>query len=197
MMSTRWMVHLKDGRTLTDKEVEVHEVEPELITSVERNVGGRTITIRKSPLIDSFYVMTEEGIDADAGTGAVVGPKYVYWQAIGCVIKDSDPITQCNLRMDPNNHNAFTEFFYVKQKRIDGLSARVTLPPKIRKTEQKNLGGVLYGIINEPPVEYIFSTPTGIGCRLNHPKIRAEMAVRGGDVILGIMHHNEILSLEE
>ena len=185
----QWMIHLKDGTTLTDADVYPHEVDSELITSVERNVGGRTITIKGSPLIEGFFIGTEASVDFKMmGRGAgTSSPPETLKRILGCYIKDSDPPIQCQFSMDPRTHNTILEFFEVHNKAPEGIKARRLNPQKRGMIEmfQRQFVDNFHGIVKSPLIEQADSTPNGMACVLVKPKVRAEIYVHGSDVLLG------------
>ena len=63
MPQVKWLIHLKDGKTLTSNDCYPHDVPQETITSVERIVelpGGRTqvASVLKSEVLTNFFVKT-------------------------------------------------------------------------------------------------------------------------------------------
>lgn len=195
------MIHLKDGSTLTDADCYPHEVDSELITSVERIVKGRTLTIRKSPFIEGFFIGTEASVDfkmmgRDAGASS---PTETLKRILGCYIKDSDPPIQCQFSMDPRTHNTILEFFEVHHKKPEGIKARRIKSPKRAVVEvfQRQFVDNFHGIIKSPLIKQVHSTPTGLACTFVKPKVRAEIIVQGSNVLLGFNQPGEKLRLEE
>lgn len=190
------MIHLKDGTTLTQETTYPHEVDSELVTSVERVVGKKVISILKSDLIEDFFVMTEEYQLMMFRPGRQGGTPTVTHRTVGCFLKGSDPPIQCLLSMDPRTGNVVFEAYAVKKKRKDGFGSRIekrkrthllrqttrTLPDhkkKARKGKEYMAVDRHYQIIHEGPVRRIFGTPTGIGCMLGfkNTRINAEIKV--------------------
>jgi len=195
------MIHLRDGSTLTDADVYPHEVDSELITSVERVVSGRTMTIKKSPLVEDFFVGTEASVDFKMmGRGAGSGsPTETLKRILGCYVKDSDPPIQCQFSMDPRTHNTLVEFFEVHRKAAEGIKARRIDGGKRGVVEvfQRQFVDNLHGIIKSPLIKETFATPTGLGCTLVEPRVRAEILVQGSNVLLGFGQPGGKLDLEE
>lgn len=56
-MVVRWLLHLKDGRTIVDDQgPEVHEVSPDQISSIESfNPKGNKVIICANPVFKDFY----------------------------------------------------------------------------------------------------------------------------------------------
>ncbi len=195
-----WMIHLRDGTTLTDADTYPHRVDSELITSVERVVSGRTMTIKKSPFVGDFFVGTEASVDfrmmgRGAGTGS---PTETLKRILGCYIKDSDPPIQCQFSMDPRTHNTLLEFFEVHQKTAKGIDAqRVTGKKGVVEVFQRQFVDNFHGIIKSPLIKQVHATPTGITCTFVKPKVRAEVIVQGSNVLLGFGQPGEKLNLEE
>ena len=182
------MIHLKDGITLTDADVYPHEVDSELITSVERVVGGRTMTIKKSPLIDTFFVGTEASIDFKMmGRGAgTASPPQTIKRILGCYVKDSDPPIQCQFSVDPRTGNTLVEFLEVHRKAAEGITARrIGGGKRVVEVFQRQFADSFHGIIKSPLIEEAFATPNGLGCTLVKPRVRAEISVQGSNVLLG------------
>lgn len=182
------MIHLRDGSTLTDADVYPHEVDSELITSVERVVSGRTMTIKKSPFVEDFFVGTEASVDfkmMGRGAGAGSAPETLK-RILGCYVKDSEPPIQCQFSMDPRTCDTLVEFFEVHRKAAEGIKARRIDGGKRGVVEvfQRQFVDNLHGIIKSPLIREAFATPTGLGCTLVEPKIRAEILVQGSNVLL-------------
>jgi len=197
----QWMIHLKDGVTLTDDDCYPHEVDSERITSVERVVRGRTITIKQSPLIEGFFIGTEASADFKMlGPGAGTStPTETLKRILGCYIKDSDPPIQCQFSMDPRTHNTMLELFEVHNKAPEGIKARRIKPQKkgVIEVFQRQVVDNFHGIMKSSLIEKAFATPTGLGCLLAKPKVRAEIYVHGSDVLLGFGPPGQKLKLEE
>jgi hypothetical protein len=191
------MIHLRDGSTLTDADVYPHEVDSELITSVERVVSGRTITIKKSPLIDTFFVGTEASADfrvlGRSGKGSTAQTTK---RILGCYVKDSEPPIQCQFSMDPRTRNTIVEFFEVRGKAREGIRAsRIERKGHVVEVFQRQFADEFHGIIKSSLIEETFETPTGLGCTLVKPRIRAEILVQGSNVLLVFGQPGEKLSL--
>lgn len=195
------MIHLRDGSTLTDADVYPHEVDSELITSVERVVSGRTITIKKSPFVEDFFIGTEASVDFKMmGRGAGAGSTAETLKRIlGCYVKDSDPSIQCQFSMDPRTCNTLVEFFEVHRKAAEGIKARRIEDVKRGGVEvfQRQFTDSFHGIIKSPLIEKTFATPSGLGCTLVKPRVRAEVLVHGSNVLLGFGQPGRKLNLEE
>ncbi len=181
------MIHLNDGTTLTDADVYPHEVDSELITSVERVVRGRTMTIKKSPFIENFFVGTEASIDfkmlgRGAGTGSATS---TLKRILGCYVKDSDPPIQCQFSMDPRTYNTIVDFFVVHRKAVEGIKARrIDGGKRVVEVFQRQFVDEFHGIIKSPLIKETFATRTGLGCTLVNPEVRAEIFVQGSNILL-------------
>ena len=189
----QWLIHMKDGETLTDEDCFPHEVESSDITSVERIIKGKHITIKKSQFIDTFFVGTEEGLDIKMGAKHQV-PAIVTKRILGCYIKNTDPALQVRLIMDPRTHNTRLKFIRVKKKTLKGINARAVNPtPKgtLDLEYTRELIGNTYSIIQSPDVDTCFARHNGLGCNLKTPKIRAELIVQSQNVLLSFMGQNE------
>jgi len=193
------MIHLRDGSTLTDADVYPHEVDSELITSVERVVSGRTITIKKSPLIDTFFVGTEASADFRVmGRGGKGSAVQTTKRILGCYVKDSEPPIQCQFSMDPRTHNTIVELFEVRGKSREGIRAgRIEEKRGVIEVFQRQFVDEFHGIIKSSLIEEFFETPTGLGCTLVKPsRIRVEVFVRGSNVLLEFGEPGEKLNQE-
>jgi len=194
------MIHLRNGSTLTDADVYPHEVDSELITSVERVVGGRTMTIKKSTFVEDFFVGTEASVDfkmMGRGAGSASATETLK-RILGCYVKDSEPPIQCQFSMDPRTGNTLVEFFEVYRKAAEGIKARRIDGGKKGVVEvfQRQFADDFHGIIKSPLIEETFATPTGLGCILVEPRVRAEILVQGSNVLLGFGEPGEKLDLE-
>ena len=194
------MIHLRDGTTLTDADTYPHRVDSELITSVERVISGRTMTITKSPFVEGFFVGTEASVDfkmMGRGAGSSSATQTLK-RILGCYVKDSDPPIQCQFSMDPRTYNTLVEFFEVHVKAAEGIKAR-RIDGKKRAVEvfQRQFVDNSHGIIKSPLIEETFATPTGLGCTLAKPRVRAEIFVHGSNVLLGFGEPGQKLDLEE
>ncbi|MCK4961646.1 MAG: hypothetical protein KAS19_04125, partial [Anaerolineales bacterium] len=180
------MIHLRDGTTLTDADTYPHRVDSELITSVERVISGRTMTITKSPFVEGFFVGTEASVDfkmMGRGAGSSSATQTLK-RILGCYVKDSDPPIQCQFSMDPRTYNTLVEFFEVHVKAAEGIKAR-RIDGKKRAVEvfQRQFVDNSHGIIKSPLIEETFATPTGLGCTLAKPRVRAEIIVQGSNIL--------------
>ena len=88
----QWIIHLKDGRTLTDKDCYPHSVDQDLITSVERVEDGWVATILKSDLFTNFFVKRTASVDLVFGKEGAK-PVRVEESIVGCfILPREDPI---------------------------------------------------------------------------------------------------------
>ena len=204
-MPARWLIHMKDGKTLTDEHCFPHEVDvmeklgysANHITSVERLVRGKHLTIKKSDFIDTFFVATEEGIDVKMG-GRSQQKAIVTKRMVGCYVKDTEPPLQVRLVMDPRTHDTKLEFIRVKIKTLKGINARSVVPKKkgqIKMAFIRELVGNTYSIVESPDIDKCFTTPTGLSCLLKKPAIRAEILVKSQNVLLGFTGKSEKLKI--
>lgn len=195
---------MSDGGTLTDADCFPHEDEvmgklgysPDNITSVERVVGGRTLTILKSKYVDSFFVASEASRDWTIGGAAL--PTEMEKQWIGCYLKDSDPPIQCNLIMNAKSFDVILDCYEVKEKTKKGINARKLNPEikdSLREAYTKQFIDKTYSILKSSVTDRGFSTPTGLGCSFKNPPVRAELVVRNRSVLLGFTGLSEVLKL--
>jgi len=201
----RWLIHLKDGKTLTDQDCDLHDEEelvrrgysPDDVTSVERIVDGRHLTIKKSEFIEWFWVGTEESVDLKvAGSSASASPPMVTKRILGCYIKGMEPPLQARLTMDPRTYNVDLEFIRVKEKTRPGINASLLKPSKgLKKAFQKNLVESSYSIIQNDEVDRVYNTPIGIACILKNAPIRSEIIIMNQNVLLGFTKPDEILKI--
>ena len=197
----RWLIHMKNGETLTDEHCFPHEVgvmekmgyTPKDITSVERIIKGKHLTIKKSQFIDTFFVATEEGLDVKMGSKHQA-PAVVTKRMIGCYISNTDPPIQVRLVMDPRTLNTRLKFVTVARKTLKGINAKPVNPQTKGTLEleyTRELISNQYSIVNSPEVDTCFTRHNGLGCNLKKPKIRAEMIIKSQNVLLSFMGQNE------
>ena len=193
------MIHLRDGTTLTDADTYPHKVDSELITSVERVISGRTMTITKSPFVEGFFVGTEASVDfkmMGRGAGSSSATQTLK-RILGCYVKDSDPPIQCQFSMDPRTYNTLVEFFEVHVKAAEGIKARrIDGKKRVVEVFQRQFVDNSHGIIKSPLIEETFATPTGLGCTLAKPRVRVEIFVQGSNILLGFGEPGGKLDLE-
>jgi len=205
-MSARWLIHMKDGKTLTDQDCFPHELNimaergysPEDITSVERLIKGRHLTIKKSKFIDTFFVASEEAVDVKMG-GPHQAPPMVTKRMIGCYIKGTDPPLQVRLTMDPRSFNTKLEFIRVEKISRTGISAKPVKPKKKGKLDvvySREMIESHYSIVKSEDVDKFFTTPEGLSCFLKNPAIRAELIIRNQNVLLGFTNKGDILQTQ-
>ena len=103
-MSSRWIIHLKDGRTLTDRDAYPHDISNEQITSVERIVNGKVYTIKNSPVLKNFFVKSTEGKTLALFTGGT-RPAVVYERILGCFVEGKDGPIRLELTVDARTGN--------------------------------------------------------------------------------------------
>jgi len=117
---TKWIIHLKDGRTLTDKDAFPHEVPSDEITSVERIVNGRVYTICRSPLLTNFFVKTTAARTLSLTSGQPSTPM-ILERIIGCYIEGKDGPIRLELKINPENGNCKLVAIPVKKITKDGM----------------------------------------------------------------------------
>ncbi len=197
----RWLIHMKNGETLTDADCFPHEVtvmeqmgySGSDITSVERIIRGKHLTIKKSQFIDTFFVATEEGLDVKMGSFHQA-PAIVTKRILGCYVRNTEPALQVRLIMDPRTHNTKLKFIRVKKKTLKGINARAVDPPtkgSLNLEYIRDIIGNTYSIVQSSDVDLCFTRHNGLGCNLKKPKIRAEIIVQSQNVLLGFMGQNE------
>lgn len=204
------MIHLDDGKTLTDEHLYPpghKQLELDLrgrgytlqsITSVERLIKGRHLTIMKSPFTEMFFVSTDMGADMRMTAGPQPPPE-VLKRTIGCHLIGSDPPVQCRLTMDPNNFDVNLSFFEVVEATVQGINAKRLDPPKkgsVFPAWQKDLIDNVYTVINSNVIKSVSGTPTGLAIILNNPKIRAELVIRSQNVLLAFTQKGQKLQLK-
>lgn len=182
-MSSRTILHFKDGSTLTDKEVYPHQISEEQlanITSVERVVAGWHLTILKSELVKGFFIITEAFQNMVLKVGIQGPPPKISMQALGCYLEDSDPPVKILLAMDPRTKQVILESTWVKNFRPDGFARALESPKKIRRSVTREMGeGIPWTIVNEPPIRRVYGTENGLGCLITVNKnLRAKMELR-------------------
>ena len=188
-LAGRTLMHFKDGTTLTDKDVWPHQLTPEQfedLTSVERVVVGWHLTILKSALVKSYFILTEvtQGIKLTPKGGRQMPPPIMSARAIGCYLKGSDPPVKLVLGMDPRTKNIVLESTWTKSFRPNGFAAPVHKAKKaeLKRTVSRSMGDLgqfQWGIVNEPPVRRVFGTQKGMGCLVAvNEDTRAKVEIR-------------------
>jgi len=206
-MPPRWLIHMNDGNTLTDADCFPHEenvmaslgYRPEHITSIERLIKGKHLTIKKSPFIDTFFVATEEGIDMKMLPGRQA-PPVVTKRMIGCYVRDTDPPLQVRLTMDPRTYDTDLRFMRVKKKTLVGINAKPVIRHKRGELGiefTRDIVGNRYSIIQSPDIDGCFTSPNGLSCHLKNPAIRAELVVMSQNVLLGFTQKGQKLRVEK
>ena len=204
-MPAKWVIHLKDGKTLTDADCFPHEVEvlekfgysPDDITSVERIINGKHLSLRKSKHIESFFVATENSVDMRMSPGPQ--PKHTTTKRIlGCYLKDTDPAIQVRLIMDPRTYNTWVKFLDVKTVTRKGINAKLLNPRQMKNVQlayQKDIIDSRYAIMHHKNMGESFSTPNGFGVHFKKPKLRVEMVIRNQNVLLGFTDKGQKLKI--
>ena len=188
-LAGRTLMHFKDGTTLTDKDVWPHQLTPEQfrgLTSVERVVQGWHLTILKSFLVKSYFIITEvtQGLKLVPEGGVFSPPPKMRARSIGCYLKGSDPPVKLLLGMDPRTRNIVLESTWTKNFRPNGFAAALHKPKRqqLKKIVSKSMGDIgqfQWAIVNEPPIRRVFGTPKGLGCLIAVNKgQRAKVEIR-------------------
>ena len=165
-MSSRVLMHFNDGSTLTDDELFPHELtadKAEALTSVERVIQGRHITIMKSPLVQDFFVITDAYRDWSF-TDESTGNGDVTLRTVGCHLKGSDPLVRIMLSMDPRTMSVLIRAEWVKSFDSRGFAATLNPPPNVRRHITKDLDDSHWSILDEPPVRRVWGTEKGLAC---------------------------------
>ena len=89
---TEWIIHLKNGKSLTDKDAYPSDIDSNTISSVERIVDGRTYTICNHPSFSNFFVKTTAArLISLVGKG--VRPPEILERILGChILTEKGPI---------------------------------------------------------------------------------------------------------
>jgi hypothetical protein len=99
--------------------------------------------------------------------------------------------------MDPRTHNTLVDFFEVHVKAAEGIKARrIEGKKRVVEVFQRQFVDNSHGIIKSSLIEETFATPTGLGCTLAKPRVRAEIFVQGSNVLLGFGKPGGKLNLE-
>ena len=174
-MSARTLMHFDDGTTLTDNDLWPHDLSDdkvEHLTSVERVIQGRHLTILKSPIISNFFVLSDAYEDWSM-TSETAGGGSVTARTVGCHLKGSDPLTRIKFSMDPRTMNVHLLAEWIKPDsatgRFDmrGFAASLNTPPKLRRYVNFDLDDSHWSIVNEPPVRRVWGTGSGLACLLS------------------------------
>lgn len=188
-LAGRTLMHFTDGTTLTDKDIWPHQLTEKQfrdLTSVERVVQGWHLTILKSPLIKSYFIITEvtQALKLVPEGGIFSPPPKMRARSIGCYLKGSDPPVKLLLSMDPRTKNIMLESTWTRNFRPNGFAAALHKPKKqqLKKITSKSMGDLgqfQWAIINEPPIRRVFGTEKGLGCLIAVNKgQRAKVEIR-------------------
>jgi len=109
----KWIIHLKDGRTFTDRDGYPWNFPQDQISSVERVINGRTYTICGSPLFKNFFVKTTAGQTISLVGGGVPSKPTVMERILGCYIEGKDGPIRLELSVDPATGNCKLNAFKV------------------------------------------------------------------------------------
>lgn len=116
----KWIIHLRNGKTLTDKDSYPHDVNQEEITSVERVEGNKVASIMRSEVLTNFFVKTSASQDlAILGEGTY--PVHVEERIVGAFIMPQDSPVRIELIIDPETGNVKLRATRVSKVRKDGL----------------------------------------------------------------------------
>jgi len=117
-----WLIHTKSGKTYTSKEKYPWDVPEEEITSVERIVDGKSVSIRKHPDLHHFFVKSTESRDfVMMGPNPGARPPVVEARAVGCHIGTAPNIYRLELACDPRTGNVCLTVQKVKEATKDGF----------------------------------------------------------------------------
>lgn len=121
------MIHTKSGKTYTDRDAYPWTLPAgEEITSVERNVNGKTIAVKASKEIHHIFVKASESKDIAMLVDAEVAhlmerPPVVEALAIGFHVGVEPNIYRIELECDPRNNNVLSHVVKVEKATIDGF----------------------------------------------------------------------------
>lgn len=191
-LAGRTLMHFKDGTTLTDHDLWPHHLTEEQLgnlTSVERVVVGWHLTILKSALVKSYFIITEatQALKLVPKGGKFSPPPIMSGRSIGCYLEGSDPPVKLMLTMDPRTKSIKLESTWVKSFRPNGFAAPLhrakkgTLKRSVSKGMEK--GRFQWSIINEPPIRRVFGTPKGLGALIavsDGKRAKVEIRRQGG-----------------
>ena len=116
----KWLIHLTDGRTLTDKDAYPHDVPSDQITSVERIVDNRVYTICGSPVLKNFFVKTTAAQSLSL-VGKGVRPPEILERIIGCYIEGKNGPVRLELVISPSTGNCKLIAIPVRKITKDGF----------------------------------------------------------------------------
>ena len=117
-----WLIHTKSGKTYTSKTHYPWQVENDQITSVERIINKRSIAIKKSPVLHTFFVKTTMSQDFVPNVRNGTRPPQVEARAVGCYIKgEGGKNIRVELVCNPKTGNVYLEAKEVKKVTKDGF----------------------------------------------------------------------------
>ena len=97
-----WIIHLKDGRTFTDKDGYPWDFPQDQITSVERIVNGKAYTICNSPFLKNFFVKTLAGQTISLMGGGPPSAPVIMERILGCFIETKQGFIRLELAINPS-----------------------------------------------------------------------------------------------
>ncbi len=86
--------------------------------------------------------------------------------------------------------------YYLRLLRLSSTNIRSKPILAVIEVFQRQFADDFHGIIKSPLIEETFATPTGLGCTLVEPRVRAEVFVKGSNVLLGFGQPGRKLDLE-
>jgi len=137
-----WLIHMEDGETVTDvlpHKLSAYGYTQNQITSVERIIEGRHLTIKKSLYLENYFMMVDAGITLQLFSGGPkAGPPKVALKNIGGYVKDSMVLTedetpreshlQFRYGMHPKTGDVNLEFLRVNKVTPTGINVKRIYP---------------------------------------------------------------------
>lgn len=116
----RWIIHLKSGKSFTDKDGLPSDYPQDQITSVERIISDRHYVICNSPFFRNFFVKTSASQTYTLIGGGPPGKPVVTERILGCYFETKDGPVRLELAVDPNG-NCKLSTKKVKKVTLDGF----------------------------------------------------------------------------
>jgi len=101
----QWLIHLKNGSTITDEKAYPHEIDQEQITSVERIIEGVVVSLLKSECLSNFFVKTTASQDFMPFPDGRPMPSTIEERIVGAYIMPQKTPVVVDISFDPQSFN--------------------------------------------------------------------------------------------
>jgi len=101
----QWLIHLRNGKTITDEQAYPHELDQNQITSVERIIEGVVVTLLKSECLSDFFVKTTAFQDFMPFPEGQTMPPVIEERIVGGYIPPQKTPVIVDIALDPRSFN--------------------------------------------------------------------------------------------